>query len=132
MRGPHCRVSSIGEAAFFQCTAIAGKVVIPGSVTHIGRQCFAECKSITEVVVPASTIYIGEGAFSRCPALVRVTVGDQEFTGVGCGNLHGCSVSRVDPRSPRSPRSRLWGMSQNQAAAAVVAVMGVVAAALHT
>jgi len=119
-------VTSIGEAAFFQCTAIAGKVIIPASVTHIGRQCFAECENITEVVLPASTVYVGEGAFYRCQALVKVTVGDQEFVGPGCGDLPGCAVSRVDPRSPRSG---LWGISRHQAAATVVAVMGVVAAA---
>ena len=126
MRGQQCRVTSIGEAAFFQCTAIAGKVIIPASVTHIGRQCFAECENITEVVLPASTVYVGEGAFYRCQALVKVTVGDQEFVGPGCGDLPGCAVSRVDPRSPRSG---LWGISRHQAAATVVAVMGVVAAA---
>ena len=62
-------VTSIGENAFWNCTAIT-EVVAP-SCTYIGEFAFRGCTALTEVVAPSCTS-IGESAFRSCTALTEV------------------------------------------------------------
>ena len=47
--------------------------MIPGGVTSIGANAFADCSQLEEVVIPASVTEIAENAFANDP-LLTVTV----------------------------------------------------------
>ena len=64
-------VTSIGEAAFFECSSLTS-VAIPNSVTTIGQGAFACCSSLTSVTIPNSITSIGNAAFGQCTSLTCV------------------------------------------------------------
>ena len=58
-------VSSIGSAAFSDCSALYS-VVIPNSVKMIGTNAFSGCYSLTSVTFPNSVTTISDRAFYGC------------------------------------------------------------------
>ncbi len=74
--------------AVIQCPAgKTGTVEIPGSVTSIREEAFADCSSLTSVTLPAGLTEIEEAAFTDCSSLTSVTfpagvtdIGDYAFT----------------------------------------------------
>jgi hypothetical protein len=72
-------VTTIGEAAFFNCTSLAS-VTIGNSVTNIGLDAFYVCTSLTSVTIPSSVTTIGDEAFDQCSSLTNVTVGNSVTT----------------------------------------------------
>ncbi len=51
-------------------------LVIPNSVTSIGKSAFAGCSSLTSVTIPNSVTNIGESAFAGCIGLTSVHITD--------------------------------------------------------
>lgn len=83
-------VETIGDCAFENCFGgyEATKLVLPGSVTRIGKEAFAKCEYLEEVELSKSLTDIGDGAFSNCSALKQMdipegvtTIGTQAFSG---------------------------------------------------
>ena len=64
-------VTSIGEAAFSNCTSLTS-VTIPDSVTSIGDYAFMGCSGLTSVTIGNSVTSIGDYAFMGCYKLVEV------------------------------------------------------------
>ncbi len=74
-------VTTIGKYAFDSCWRI-DSVSIPNSVTTIEDCAFADCNYITSLTIPDSVETIGTGAFYGCRKLEELTIG----TGVqDCG-----------------------------------------------
>ena len=67
-------VMSIGQEAFFECSALKN-VEIGSGVVDINSYAFAFCNAITEIVIPDSVEFIGEGAFGSCASLAYITLG---------------------------------------------------------
>ena len=112
IRCPHGRtslhipksVTSIGEYAFLNCTALTEIVfpsrlktigyavfkccrslqnlIIPENVTSIGAEAFCECRALIEVKLPSRLETIGESAFSCCKSLVKVVI-PENVTSIG-------------------------------------------------
>jgi len=82
-------VTSIGNAAFYDCTALTG-VTIPGSVAAIGEAAFWSCLSLTTVTIPNSVTSIGNGAFNGCTSLMNLTIPDG-VTNIGESAFWSCS-----------------------------------------
>ncbi len=66
-------VTSIGDYAFTRTKL--SSVIIPDSVTEVGREAFAYCDQLASVVIGNSVATIGSGAFSSCPRLISATIG---------------------------------------------------------
>jgi hypothetical protein len=84
-------VTSIGVAAFADCTAVTS-VTIPDSVMSIGDYAFADCNNLISVTIPDSVTSIGEDAFSYCTSLTSITIPESvtsigEYAFSNCSNL---------------------------------------------
>ena len=66
-------VTSIGKSAFDGCKSLAS-ITIPASVTRIGWWAFGGCKSLASITIPASVTRIGWWAFGGCASLSSMTV----------------------------------------------------------
>jgi hypothetical protein len=49
-------------------------IIIPASVTSIGRAAFCNCTNLTSITIPASVTSIGEGTFEGCESLASITI----------------------------------------------------------
>lgn len=80
-----CTVVAIGSEAFSsfaygltetekQTRESIKSVIIPSSVTSIGRKAFDWCRSLLSITIPNSVTYIGYGAFNGCANLPDVII----------------------------------------------------------
>jgi len=107
-------VTSIGDWAFFHCTALAS-VIIGNNVTTIGNFAFQDCTSLTSIIIPNSVTTIGDRAFFNCTALTSVIIGNSVTTiGVqafmNCTNL--TSVTSLNPVPPAVMTSAFLGVNR--------------------
>ena len=68
-------VTTIGRNAFYKCTSLE-KVTIGNNVKSIGDLAFFDCSSLESVEIPDSVTTIGKEAFHQCYALKSVVIGD--------------------------------------------------------
>ena len=66
-------VTSIGKYAFIGCCSVTS-IVIPNSVTSIGEYAFDGCCSVTSIVIPNSVTSIGEYAFDGCDNITKAII----------------------------------------------------------
>ena len=82
-------VTSIGKYAFCLCSSLTS-VTIPGSVTSIGYSAFQGCSNLTSITIPGSVTSIGNSAFSGCSGLTSVTI-PNSVTSIGGYTFNNCS-----------------------------------------
>ena len=102
---PH-GVKSIGICAFGH-TKISG-IILPDSITDIGKEAFASCTQLASVLIPASIKRIGEGAFCDCTSLENLNISDGVCE-IGknafsrCSNIESVtlpdSINKIDDRA---------------------------------
>ena len=94
--------------AFASCTGIAGEVVIPDFVTHLGAEVFRWCSNLTSVVFGNAVEAIGHSAFKDCHSLEHISAFPESLTRIyanafeNCVNLSGTiiipsQVNTIDP-----------------------------------
>ena len=80
--------TTIGDNAYrgkyYKC------VVIPNSVTSIGKYAFDHCRFLTNITIPDSVTSIGYGAFGDCWAATSITIGNG-VTSIGDYAFSSCS-----------------------------------------
>ena len=87
-------VTSIGKGAFSYCVSLS-EIVIPSSVTSIGDSAFSSCDSLSKIVIPSSVTSIGKGAFFRCHSLSEIVI-PSSVTSIGKGTFSYCySLSEI-------------------------------------
>ena len=87
-------VTSIGKGAFYGCDSLS-KIVIPSSVTSIGDRAFSWCPSLSEIVIPSSVTGIGDSAFYGCDSLSKIVI-PSSVTSIGDSAFYGCrSLSKI-------------------------------------
>jgi hypothetical protein len=84
-------VTSIGEDAFYGCTAIT-TVNLPSNVTSIGILAFEGCTSLATVSIPSSVTSIGDSAFEGCTSLATVNL-PRSVTSIGDGAFSTCACA---------------------------------------
>ena len=87
--GTLCKVTSIGDAAFFWCSELTS-VTIPNSVTSIGYSAFSGCSGLTSITIPNGVTSIGDSAFSGCSGLTSITI-PNSVTSIGDDAFYRCS-----------------------------------------
>ena len=65
-------------------------LLIPDSVTRIGRYAFSGCSGLTSITIPDSVTSIGERAFIGCSGLTSVAIGNS-VTSIGYYAFYDCS-----------------------------------------
>lgn len=68
-------VTSIGKGTFKNCTGLTS-VNIPNSVTTIGDGAFMYCTGLTSLTIPNSVTTIGHETFENCSGLTNITIGN--------------------------------------------------------
>ena len=66
-------VTSIGKKAFYRCSSLTN-INIPEGVTSIGYDAFYKCSSLTSITIPKRVTSIGEGVFEGCSKLESIAV----------------------------------------------------------
>lgn len=84
-------VTEIGRRAFFDCSELIA-VEIPNSVTIINEQAFSSCKGLTAINIPSTVENIGYEAFSNCNGLTSVIIANgvkkiDDYAFSGCSNI---------------------------------------------
>ena len=70
--GTICNVTSIGENAFKNCTALV-KINMPSSIISIGNSAFYGCSGLKEIVIPDNVTIMEGFTFGHCTSLTTVT-----------------------------------------------------------
>lgn len=83
-------VTSIGKYAFYGCSGLTGSLTIPDGVTSIVDCAFSGCSGLTSITIPDGVTSIGISAFSRCSGLTSVTIPDG-VTIIGSDAFSGCT-----------------------------------------
>ena len=87
-------VTSIGKGAFLRCHSLS-EIVIPSNVTSIGDSAFSWCRSLSEIVIPSSVTSIGDWAFSWCSSLSEIVI-PSSVTSIGDWAFSRCnSLSEI-------------------------------------
>ncbi|MBQ6223335.1 MAG: leucine-rich repeat protein, partial [Solobacterium sp.] len=60
---------------FRGCTSLE-EVILPSTMTYIGKYAFRSCSSLATIEIPGSVTSIGEGAFAECSNLKKITIGE--------------------------------------------------------
>ena len=82
-------VTSIGRCTFNGCKLLTN-VIIGNGVTSIGDYAFAGCTSLTDITIPDGVTSIGERAFYGCTSLESITIPDS-VTSIGEYAFYGCT-----------------------------------------
>ena len=95
-------VTSIGKLAFYECSGLTS-VTIPNSVKRVGNSAFEYCDGLTSVTIGNSVESIGDEAFRNCFGLTSVTIGNG-VTSIGSDAFYNCSrlTSVTIPNSVKS------------------------------
>ena len=82
-------VTSIGNYAFYQCTAITD-VQLPDGLTQIGEEAFGYCAALENIVIPQSVTDIARFGFVGCAALTSVVIPDS-VAKIKVGTFRNCN-----------------------------------------
>lgn len=67
-------VKGIAASGFFGCTKLKD-IVLPKTLTNIGRAAFGGCKSLEEIDIPESVTAINPAVFTACRSIKRISAG---------------------------------------------------------
>ncbi len=82
-------VTSIGEAAFYNCSALTS-IDLPAGLTSIGSNAFALCSQLASLTIPNSVTSIENDAFYACSGLMSLSLGNS-VTSIGSNAFMYCS-----------------------------------------
>ncbi len=105
--GTWYRVTSIGDYAFYECTALVN-IDLPESVVEIGSGVFSSCSSLVHVNIPEGETWL-DSVFSGCSSLEEIVLPDSVQELDICTFMNCTSLKKVII----SPNSSLQLISQD-------------------
>ena len=91
-------VTHIGKGAFVGC--MVEKFVLPDSVTYLGEMAFQGCESLEEIIMPDTLTHIGGMAFFGCISLKHIVI-PRKTKHLGCAAFCGCHNVEIGSHSSR-------------------------------
>lgn len=85
------KIRSVGEYAFYNCTALRSADLRGNAATEIGANAFLFCTALASLTLPDSLTSIGDYAFSDCSALASLAL-PVSLTSVGSGAFRNCAA----------------------------------------
>ena len=82
-------VTTIGKFAFYGCSKLSN-VTLSKKLESIGNYTFSYCSSLTSIILPNSVTTIGESAFDGCSKLTSITI-PNSVTTIGGSAFFDCS-----------------------------------------
>lgn len=87
-------MTSLPDNAFYNPTTKVGRasikaIVLPNTLTRIGRSCFQQCEGLETIRLPSELKYIGDKAFYGCLSLTSILI-PNSVTYMGTGVLGFC------------------------------------------
>lgn len=102
-------LETIGNDAFKGCTALAGDLYIPNSVTTIGNNAFENCSSLVNVNFADSgtqLVTIGDYAFQNCTAMKKFNLPSSNLLeSIGQYAFDGCKKMSLKSRNLQKVKS---------------------------
>ena len=86
-------VKSIGDYAFYHCTALEKIEIEATALTSIGKYAFWMNTALEEIRIPNTVTELGESAFAYCTALTAVSA--QSLASMGALSFAGCTSLEV-------------------------------------
>ena len=91
-------VTHIGKGAFVGCKI--EKFVLPDSVTYLGEMAFQGCESLEEIIMPDTLTHIGGMAFFGCRSLKHIVI-PRKTRHLGCAVFCGFHNVEIESHSSR-------------------------------
>lgn len=85
-------VVAISDGAF--CGAELESVILPESVSYLGKCCFRDCRQLKEIILPLRISTIPAGCFLNCASLNRVVL-PKSLTSIHTKAFWGCSLNSI-------------------------------------
>ena len=82
-------ITTIGREAFCNSAHITS-ISIPSSVTYIDAAAFYGCTSLKSIIIPDSVTYLGVGAFTNCSSLESITL-SKNITSISVDTFRNCT-----------------------------------------
>ena len=86
-------VTTLGRGVFYLRKSLTS-INIPNSVTSIEDSAFEDCTSLTSINIPNSVTSIGSSAFRRCTSLVSINIPDS-VTSIGNYTFDSCTNLKI-------------------------------------
>ena len=81
-------ITTLGRGAFYNCASLTS-INIPSSITSIGEFAF-QASPLTSIEIPNSVTSIGENAFAYCESLTSINI-PNSVTSIGVAAFYRCS-----------------------------------------
>ena len=83
-------VTGIGKGAFSGCESLK-EIELPGELTRIGDNAFAGCTALESIVFPAAVSSIGKDVMKDCTGLIRADLSGLAITDIPDNMFQGCT-----------------------------------------
>jgi hypothetical protein len=95
-------VNTIPENSFYKLKTVLASVILPPSLTSIGKSAFANCSSLSNIDLPISVTSIGDDAFSSCVGMSVLTIPSSVRT-IGFHAFENCHFTSIREKSSIPP-----------------------------
>ena len=86
-------VTTLGRGVFYNCFSLT-LINIPDSITSIGNYAFMTCESLTSINLPNNVTSIGQSAFDGCTGLTSINI-PSSVTNVRNNAFNGCTNLKI-------------------------------------
>lgn len=91
----NCKITAIGDYAFSGMSNLTNELVLPDTITEIGKYAFFHCGFDGDLLIPGGMMTVGTNAFNGCSNLDRINAKDASSMTWGYGAFANCVDQRA-------------------------------------